>query len=282
MFDFGGFLKLIRFQNLLIIVFTQYMIKIFLIDNELNLFDNLANLPLLLLTSSTAFIAAAGYIINDYYDVKIDNINKPEKVIIGRRMKRRFAIAFIFLFNILGLLLAFLLGQLILLINFSSAFLLWFYSNYLKRLPFIGNFSIALLSAMSVALIGIYFPQNIVLVLLFSLFAFFISLIREIVKDMEDVRGDAQFGCKTLPIVFGIRKTKQIIYIIFAIFTIILLSTQFFFHHYFVLYLYFFVLFPMIYFFIRLKKADTKKEFRYLGNLCKLIMLIGVISMTLI
>ncbi len=277
-----GFLKLVRLTNLLIIVFTQYMIKIFLIDDELRLLENLLNPQLALLSLSTVLIAAAGYIINDYYDVKIDTINKPDRVVVGRLLKRRVALAANFTLNIMGLGIAWMLAPEVFIFTFIAGFLLWWYSNYLKRLPLIGNISIALLTAMAVILMAVYYPHNQNMVYLFAMFAFFISLIREIVKDMEDVRGDADFGCKTLPIIWGIRRTKQVIYVFFFTFAIILLSTYISFPNKFAIYLYAVVLPPLLWFFVRLVRADKRKDFAQLSQLCKAIMLLGVLSMVMI
>ena len=145
------------------------------------------------------------------------------------------------------------------------------YSNQLKRLPLVGNIAVALLSAVSVAVVALQFPQNAYLVFVFAVFAFFITLIREIVKDMEDVRGDATFGCRTLPIVLGIRRTKNIIYAFFGIFMAILLSTYLTFPTRFAFYLYI-VEIPLLFYFVyKLYYADTKRTFHFLSQLLSLI-----------
>lgn len=281
-FNLKGFLKLVRVSNLVIIVFTQYMIKLFLIEEELDVWNTLNDPYMFLLSLATSLIAAGGYIINDYYDVKIDTVNKPQRVVVGKILKRRVALGAHLVLSVTGVGIGLLLSKWVFLVCFVASFLLWFYSNRLKRLPLIGNLTIALLTAFAVIVVAVYYPQNQLLVYMFALFAFFISLIREIVKDMEDVRGDANFGCKTLPIIWGIRRTKRVIYVFFFTFTIIVLSTYISFPNEFAIYLYVTVLPSMIWFFVRLTKADTRKDFRFLSNLCKAIMILGVISMMLI
>ncbi len=278
-FDWRGFFKLVRPLNLLILVLTQYTLKIFLIDENVQFWFNLGDHRLFLLSLMTTLIAAAGYIINDYYDIKIDTVNKPQEVVVGKILKRRVALGSHFGLNIFALFIAAYLGIKVFAIAISSAFLLWFYSNHLKRLPLLGNVTVAYLTAMAVVVIAVYFPHNQPAVYMFAMFAFFISLIREIIKDMEDVRGDAYFGCRTLPIVWGIRKTKQVVYTFFFIFCIIILSTYISFPNQFALYLYLVVLPPLLWFFIRLMRADTRKDFRFLSNLCKAIMVLGILSM---
>lgn len=206
-FTLRALLRLTRFWNLVIIGLSQYFASLFLIDRNL-IFD----WRLFVLATSTVIIAAAGYIINDYYDIKIDLINKPQRVVIGKTITRRYALFFHSVLVVIGVGLGLVIGWRIGVVNFLSAFLLWWYSNSLKRQPFIGNLVVALLTSISILLINILYYTDNLLVIIYALFAFFMTLIREILKDMEDLRGDNTFGCKTLPIVWGIRKTKGMIY----------------------------------------------------------------------
>jgi len=139
-FSLRAFLRLTRFWNLFIIGMAQYFAAVFLIDIQL-LFD----WQLLVLASSTAIIAGGGYIINDYYDIKIDLINKPDRVVIGKGIGRRHALLFHSVLSFSGVALGFLLGWRLGLIHIFSSFILWWYSNSLKRQPFVGNFMVALL-----------------------------------------------------------------------------------------------------------------------------------------
>ncbi len=277
-----SFLRLIRAGNLLIIVLTQYLVRIFLVGPKENWLQHLADFRFFLLSLSTVLIAAAGYIINDYYDIKIDTINKPRRVVIGRMLRRRHAMVTHTAFNALGIGLGLLVGLKVAAVNLVAAFVLWLYSNQLKRLPFIGNFTVALLTASSLLVIIVYVPRNGFLVVTFAVFAFFISLIREIIKDMEDLRGDATFGCQTLPIVWGIRRTKSLLYILIASFLVILFTLSFYLREWIVFYFTLFVFLPTAWLTWRLARADTRKEFGYLSTWCKIIMLSGVLSMVLL
>ncbi len=277
-----SFLRLIRAGNLLIIVLTQYLVRIFLVGPKEDWLRHLSDFRFFLLSLSTVLIAAAGYIINDYYDIKIDTINKPRRVVIGRMLRRRHAMFTHTAFNALGIGLGLLVGLKVAAVNLLAAFVLWLYSNQLKRLPFIGNFTVALLTAASLLVIILYAPRNQFLVVTFALFAFFISLIREIIKDMEDLRGDATFGCQTLPIVWGIRRTKSLLYILIGSFLVILFSLSFYLREWIVFYFSLFVFLPTAWLTWRLARADTRREFGYLSTWCKIIMLSGVLSMVLL
>ncbi|MFN4945481.1 MAG: geranylgeranylglycerol-phosphate geranylgeranyltransferase [Chryseotalea sp.] len=271
---FSAMLRLTRFGNLLIIGFAQTATAFFLVGSH-----TWQTFSLWLLSSSTIIIAAAGYIINDYYDIKIDYINKPERVVIGKIIPRRFAILFHTLFSVGGIAIGFYLSWQIGVIHFFSAFMLWLYSNSLKRLPLIGNVVIAFLTALSVFIIAVFYKTNINLILIYSLFAFFISLVREVVKDMEDLKGDISFGCKTLPILWGIRKTKYFLYSVLVVFVLLVLILDSYFTILPSVYFMSFLFLPLAWFALRLHRADTVKDFRWLSNLSKIIMLLGIISM---
>lgn len=278
-FNLEGFLRLTRIQNLLIIGLTQYVTAIFLVGPSSAWWDYLSSPKLFLLSTATILIAAAGYIINDYYDVKIDYINKPERVIVGRVIKRRVVMIAHTVFNFMGIAIGFYLMPKLGLVNFLSAFLLWLYSNQLKRLPFIGNLSVAILTALSICVVAIYYRENELLVYTYALFAFAITLVREIIKDMEDVKGDATFGCKTLPIMLGIRQTKILLYVLIGLFIGLLVYIaaevdKLVLKNFFIL-----LILPVAYLVVRLVRADSRREYAFLSLYCKLIILAGVISM---
>jgi 4-hydroxybenzoate polyprenyltransferase len=276
-FTLIALLRLTRFWNLVIIGLAQYFTAGFLI-NRAALYD--ANF--FLLSFSTVLIAAAGYIINDYYDVKIDLINKPDRVVIGKSIARRFAILFHTALSFSGVGIGFLISWKIGVINFLSAFLLWLYSNYLKRQPFIGNLTVALLTGLSIELINVLYDINNQLITIYALFAFFMTLIREIIKDMEDLKGDNSFGCRTLPIIWGIRKTKLLIYFLMLIFIVAVVALNRLYvglpMNYFLILLFL----PMGLLLVRLLRADTIRDFDLLSQLCKVIMLLGILTMVFV
>jgi 4-hydroxybenzoate polyprenyltransferase len=272
-----SFLRLTRVWNLVILALSQYFTAVMLIS-----ISNILDWRLFLLVTSTCMIAAAGYIINDYYDIKIDLVNKPERVVIGQGITRRYAILLHTVLSLLGVAIGLLLDWRIGAINLASAFLLWWYSNDLKRQPFIGNLVVALLTGMSILIVDSLYQTGLSIVVIYASFAFFMTLIREIIKDMEDLKGDHSFGCRTLPIVWGFRKTKFMIYTIMFMFSLTVMLLDIFFVK---LPLYYFIVFlfiPLLWLVYRLIYADTKKDFRWLSTFCKVIMLLGVFSMALV
>ena len=237
----------------------------------------LMNPKMLFLCLGTVLITAAGYVINDYYDIKIDYVNKPDRVVVGKFLKRRSIIILHATLNTLGVLAGLLVSWQIGLINFLVVGLLWLYSNQLKRLPLLGNLTVALLTGLSVFVVYMLYRESIFLFATYAFFAFFISLIREIIKDMEDVEGDKKFDCKTLPITIGIRKSKLVIYLISIIFLMVaatLMQEE----------PKFWWVFSGLVLMLgllsqRLYVADKNIDFANLSALSKQIMILGLISM---
>lgn len=277
-----GFFKIVRWKNLLIIAISQYLTAIFLIGPRAVFKQYLADSNLFFICLGTIMIAAAGYIINDYYDVKIDYINKPKKVIVGTLLKRRVAMFIHSGLNVLGIIAGIIVSLKIGVINLIASVWLWGYSNQLKRMPFIGNLSVALMSGMAIAIIGIHYQPESTVVYVYAVFAFFISLIREIVKDLEDVKGDATFGCKTLPVIWGIRPTKWLVYFLIFLFSLILIRMSWEIGSH-TVFIYFAIMsLPAVVFLYRLGIADTSRQFQTLSSYLKFFMLLGILSMVLI
>jgi 4-hydroxybenzoate polyprenyltransferase len=276
-FSVTGFIQITRFWNLVIIVMAQYFTAAFLLKDH----SILLSQPLIILSLSTGLIAAAGYIINDYYDVKIDLINKPKRVVVGKKLKRRIAMVAHTILNLTGIGLGLLLSWRVAAMNFLCAGLLWLYSNQLKRIALVGNLSVALLTGLSIYIIALYFDPGNVMIMLYAAFAFVFTLIREIIKDIEDLKGDATFGCKTLPVVYGVRATKNVIYVISYLFIAVLcgLAYQFIGIHMMLFCLSLIV--PVSYLTYKLNKADKISEYNFLSNYCKFVMLFGICTMVL-
>lgn len=300
------FLKLVRYPNLLFIFVTQYLIQYCVIRpvfQKLGISLTLSNGWFFLLALSLVLIAAAGYIINDCFDIKIDRVNKPDRVIIDRIISRRWAILLYMAFNLTGVILGFLIGwkegYLFLgLTQLLCAGSLWFYSRAYKRQLLIGNIVVSVLTALPVLIAGffeikLYGGMHVInvlgiyhlsyIILIYASFAFIISMIREIVKDIEDIKGDAQSGCRTLPVVYGVNAGKDLSCLLSWILITLIIFVQiliFSYHWYFIiLYLLLLVQLPLITVIKKLSRAATPEDFHYISSFVKLIMLTGIISM---
>ena len=274
-----GSARLVRMTNLVIVALTQYLTRILLIGPRHEWKSIVTDIDLFVLSLSTVCIAAAGYIINDYFDVKIDIVNKPERVVVGRYLKRRWAMGAHQVLNVVGAALGLIVSPYIFIINVFSITLLWFYSERYKRLPFIGNFIVSLLTGLTLLILTVHYPTNRHLVFIYAVFSFFISLIREVVKDMEDIRGDEAHGCRTLPIIWGIRRTKTFLYSVIVVFVLTLFVMARALQNNLLTLLFLLLLIPIALLVMRLSQADTRRDFKEISGLCKIIMLLGLITM---
>jgi len=300
-----SFIKLIRVPNLIIIVLTQYLTRFCILQPLLKsqgISLQFSELDFFLLVLSTILIAGAGYIINDYFDLKIDNINKTEKIIIGRNISIKNSIILYVLMNIIAIGVGFYISQKVgnikyVLIFVFIGFLLLFYSAKYKNKFLTGNLIVSFLSAFVIIIVWIYeilaLGKNQIsiasqwevmklLVLGYSIFAFLVSLAREIIKDIQDVEGDRTFGCRTIPVVVGITNSKLIVVGITILTMLILAYGQYLFFIYennFICFYFILVQLLFVYLIYTLIKANEIKDFRFTGNLSKLIMLAGILSM---
>lgn len=236
------FLRLIRPVNLIVIALTMYGVQVFMLNASEN-FHSTAEyqLEFFVLVLSTVLIAAAGNIINDYFDVRADRINKPHKLIITRHVKQRWAIVTHWMLNFCAFAMAAWLSWknetlIYVFIDLIAINALWFYSVYFKRKFLAGNLVVAGLTALIPILAYFHFEHSADLLIgkslsvrfdsiiqwytdlfagekfVYSLagFAFMLNFVREIIKDMEDVKGDLLLKAKTVPIVLGISFSKWI------------------------------------------------------------------------
>ena len=219
--------KIIRWKNLVIISLSQIFIKFFFIDFFIQK-DQLLNENFVILLIVTILIAASGYIVNDIYDYNLDQINKPEKVVLGKFLKSRDAIKIYMLFNSLAIMLSFFLcikikQEIYILVFLLIIYCLWLYSKKLKKYKIIGNILIAFFISLSILNVPLFSYKNILsddrffvflIISIFSVLAFLINVKREIIKDIEDIEGDKINKVKSLPIIFGTKKSKLVTIII--------------------------------------------------------------------
>ena len=301
------YLKLIRYQNLLLIALMQLVFRYGFLKHQ-NLPLALNEWQFVLLVLATVLIAAAGYVINDIMDQETDSINKPEKVIIGKSISEETAYNIYFGLNIVGMLIGYYLADYVNKTSFFGVFiissaLLYLYATSFKQIAVAGNFIVALILALSVIVVGMFdviplFPyvsleqsvkMKVILSILldYAVFAFVINLMREMVKDAEDIDGDYNQGMRTLPIVLGVSRTVKII------FTVGLLATVALFWYinsnlmnnklyWAVIYSLALVAGPMIFFLIKLWNAKNKKDFHLLSTILKWIIFFGILSILVI
>jgi len=304
----GAFLKLVRLPNLFFIVLTQFLFYYCIL---LPLLRSAGTVPeiyevrFILLSLASVLIAAAGYIINDYFDVNIDQVNKPKKNVVDIIVSRRWAILWHFVLSGIGVLLSLYVSWktglwYIVLANLACAFLLFGYSISLKQKLLSGNILISVLTSWVILILCLsefrlsqgasaysswLVAQNKIMRLgfLYGGFAFILTLIREAIKDMEDMEGDARYGSRTMPIAWGIPATKVYVAVWMIVLLALLVVIQVYiirFHWWWpILYCTILIILPLAYTFLKLFRAMTPAQFHYLSNITKTVMLTGILSM---
>lgn len=302
MIHLKAIVTLVRLPNLVFIFLTQLLAYYFIILPAVlveNHASTLSHNYVLLLCISTVLIAAAGYIINDYFDIGIDAINKPGKVTIEKIFKRRTIIIWHILLNIIALLIVAYIAYYFMLLRFVAIqilciLLLVFYSTTFKRKLIIGNVTIAVLTALTLITMAVFEPkfelfnyhfQHTKLLWMYVIFSFLITLIREIIKDVEDVKGDTAQNCQTIPLVWGIGIAKKITYFFIFLLTILLMITNIYFFSFnklLVIFLSITVLLPLLFTLRKTIDAANSGDFHKISTNLKLITLFGILSMLLI
>ena len=300
----AAFFRLIRWPNLFFIALTQTLFVYFVmmpVFANSDIQPNVHGFNFALICISSILIAAAGYIINDYFDLNIDQVNKPEKLVVEKIIRRRSTIIWHIFLSISGIAIGFYVDYTthIWLLGFSNTvcvFLLFIYSASLKRRFLIGNVLISLLTAWTILVVawceynhliktnnGLHADKILRETFLFAGFAFVISLIREVVKDMEDTEGDRKYNCKTMPIVWGVNATKVFVAVWLVVLTGVLIIVQVYalrlgwFMS--VLYSLIAILAPLIWIFRKLFPARTPQDFHLLSSAIKFVMFTGILSM---
>lgn len=302
-----AYLWLLRLPNLLFLAFVQFMMNRVVFVPILQTFgfdtSSLSPLNITLLIAASVFVAAGGYVINDYFDVKIDAINKPDKQIVGRLLPRQVAMLLHQILTGAGVLLGLLLSYLTR--SFTLAFvfvvvpgLLWFYSSNYKRQFLIGNLVIAFSTALSILVVPIMelavlhkkygeliFETEIprtcyIWIGGFALFAFLCTWVRELIKDCEDAPGDREMECRTLPIVWSTQKTKIFISLLIVVnmAALLVVSRLLPFEGSLSLrYIIFGGLMPFMLLIYLVWRAKTPEDYHQASTLSKVIMFIGVL-----
>lgn len=262
----------------------------------------LSDFQFLLLVIATICIAAAGNVINDIYDMDIDAINRPTKLLIGRSISEKAASRIFIILNILGVAVGFYLANSIGKPGFAAIFiiisaLLYMYASYVKGILLLGNLLISLLVAFSILIIGIFdivpaitsedkAGQLVAMQILlhYAFFAFFINLIREMVKDVQDINGDKNGGLNTLPIAIGSKRTAYIIFGL-SVLTVLIVIVYMYIYLYdtqiIMIYFLIFIVAPLLYFCTKAWNPESEKDFAFLSMLLKIIMFLGMCSILL-
>lgn len=268
-----SFIKLIRPLNCFIAFATVFTSGLIASLNEINYL-------IIIIAGATAFLStSAGNSINDYFDIQTDKINRPERPLPSGLLTKYDVILFYIVLTILSLLVSSFINQIAFAITLGASLLMFVYSFLLKKLPLVGNVTVSFLTGIAFIFGGVA-VENLNPVLFPAALAFIINFIREIVKDAEDIDGDEKNGLKTFPIIYGLKKTKNILYVLIIV-SVLISLIPFFISFYNEVYLIIISLsvIPILFFsFILLEKNFDKSSFSKVSSLLKVSMIFGLIA----
>jgi 4-hydroxybenzoate polyprenyltransferase len=279
---FISLFSVVRGYNIPIIILAQYLSAIFILSPEKRALSILLDFNLFIIVFASSLTIASGYIINNFYDSKKDLINRPNKSTLDRIVRQKTKLYVYFSLNFIVALLAIIVSWRAFLFFSSYIFLIWYYSHRLKKLVFIGNITAALLAILPFFAILLYYKNLYEVIFGHGAFLFLLLLIREIIKDLENIKGDLANDYKTIPILFGETVSKRIItFLTVATLIPIYVLIDIFDVGYMDIYFYS-CLIILIFVLLSLWKSDTKEQYVLLHNVLKFLIVTGVFSIILI
>lgn len=280
---FLSLFSVVRGYNILIIVLAQYLASIFILSpDNLSMREVVLDLNLFLIVLSTSLVIAGGYIINSFYDSEKDLINRPNKTKLDHMVSQKKILTLYFVLNFISIIVASYVSFFAVLFFSAYIFGIWFYSHKLKKVLFLGNLTSASLALTPFFAVFIYYRNFEKVIFVHALFLGLIIIIRELVKDFENIKGDIALGYRTFPVVYGERSTKALITLLVGVTVIpaFLLINKFdvgLMNYYFYL-----TTILLLVFLFWLWKSNEKLHYLLLHNILKLIIVLGVFSILLI
>jgi len=281
-YKFISLFSVIRLYNIFIIIIAQYFTSIFIISIDNSISSILFDFQLFLLILSSSIAIASGYIINNFYDYEKDLINKPVKSKIDKVVRKRTKLSLYIILNFLCIYTSSLVSWKSVLFFSIYIFMIWFYSHKLKRILFVGNIVSSLLSVIPFLIILIYYKNFELIIFMYAIFLFLVVYMREIVKDLENIKGDFTLNYRTIPVVYGEQLSKYLLMVISFIVVIIVCFLLTYFDTGMMYYYYYLSIVILLLFTIILRKYNSKKYYNLLHNLLKFLIVLGVLSIVLI
>ncbi|MCX7550922.1 geranylgeranylglycerol-phosphate geranylgeranyltransferase [Xanthomarina sp. F2636L] len=279
---FFSMFSVVRGYNILIVVFAQYLTAIYILAHDLSLREVVLDVNLLMLVLASAATIAGGYIINNFYDSEKDLINRPQKSQLDRLVSQNTKLSLYFVLNFMAVIMASYVSFRAVVFFSLYIFAIWFYSHKLKKLPFIGNLTSAILTITPFFAIFIYYKNFEHVIFVHAAFLFLIISMRELTKDLENIKGDLVLNYQTIPIVYGENVSKVMLTILALLTTIPTYYLLFHFHVGQMVYFFYLSAFLLLLFIILLWASKTKTHYLLLHNILKFIIVAGVFSIMLI
>jgi 4-hydroxybenzoate polyprenyltransferase len=279
---FFSMFSVVRGYNILIVVIAQYLASVYIMAHNRPLGDVILDLNLFFLVLASAVTIAGGYIINSFYDSEKDLINRPNKTMLDSLVSQNTKLSFYFILNFMAAVMASYVSFRAVVFFSIYIFGIWLYSHKLKKLPLIGNLTSAVLTITPFFAIFLYYKNFELVIFVHAIFLFLIISMRELTKDLENIKGDIALDYKTIPVVYGVKASK----IMLTVLVVLTLIPAYFLTNYFPIgkmnYFFYLSLILLVFFVVLLWRSSSKSQFLLLHNILKLIILAGVFCIPLI
>ena len=274
--------SVVRGYNILVIVIAQYLASIYIFAYDKPLKSVLFDVNLLMLVLASSATIAAGYIINNFYDSEKDLINKPRKTMLDRLVSQNTKLSFYFVLNFLAVVFASYVSFKAVIFFAFYIFAIWFYSHRLKKQPMVGNIVSAILTVIPFFAIFIYYKNFELVVFAHAIFLFLLVSMRELTKDLENIKGDLALDYRTVPVVYGEKISKMMLTAVSILTIISAIALILFFKIGHMCYFFYLSVMLLFIFLLILWKSNTKTHYLILHNILKFIIVSGVFSILLI
>ncbi|MDC0007059.1 geranylgeranylglycerol-phosphate geranylgeranyltransferase [Winogradskyella sp.] len=279
---FFGLFSVVRGYNILVVVIAQYLASVYIFAPSKTIKSVLFDPNLLMLVLASSATIAAGYIINNFYDSEKDLINKPTKTMLDRLVSQNTKLSFYFVLNFSALVFASYVSFKAVVFFVLYIFAIWFYSHRLKKQPMIGNIVSAILTVTPFFAIFIYYQNFELVVFAHAIFLFLLVSMRELTKDLENIKGDLALNYRTVPVVYGVKISKIMLTIVALFTSATAIALILFFKIGQMYYFFYLSIFLLVVFMVILWKSNTKTHYLILHNILKFIIVAGVFSILLI
>lgn len=279
---FLSLFSVIRGYNILIIILAQYLASVFIMAYHLPVKQVLLDPNLFLIVISTALAIASGYLINNFYDSEKDLINRPTKTLLDNYVSQKTKLGVYFTLNFLSVIIASYVSFKAVLFFSLYIFILWLYSHKLKRYPFLGTLTAGLVAILPFFIIFVYYRNFESVIIVHAVFLFFIILIRELVKDLENLKGDFTLDYATIPVKYSVKFTKRLISVLVISTIIPALILVLYFDSGYMDYYFMLCVVLLIIFLFQVWRSEQKIHYLVLHNLLKFVIVLGVFSIVLI
>ncbi len=281
-FKFFSLFSVIRIYNILVVILAQYLTAIFILNDQENLLVIILDPYLFVIILCSSISIASGYIINNFYDYEKDIINRPIRSNIDRSIRKRTKLNLYFSLNLLCIILSLFISIRAVVFFLSYNIILWLYSHKLKKILILGNVLSSLLTITPFFAIFLYYKNFSTIIAMYALFLFFIILAKDLVKDLENLKGDFTLNYKTIAVVYGEKFSKIAINIIIIINYIIIINLILYFNIGLMFYYYYLCLLVLTFVLFFVWRSNTKKDYLVIHNIMRALIISGIFSIILI